>query len=39
MKVENLLRPKKVIIVGASERESSFGGDTCKNIMDFSNPL
>lgn len=38
MKVENLLRPKKVIIVGASERESSFGGDTCKNIMDFSNP-
>lgn len=38
MNVSNLLKPKKIALVGASEREGSFGGDTCKNIMDFSNP-
>ncbi|MSU00589.1 acetate--CoA ligase family protein [Tissierella pigra] len=36
MNVSNLLKPKKIALVGASEREGSFGGDTCKNIMDFS---
>ncbi|WMM24366.1 acetate--CoA ligase family protein [Tissierella sp. MB52-C2] len=38
MNVSNLLKPNKIALVGASEREGSFGGDTCKNIMDFSNP-
>lgn len=38
MNVSNLLKPKKIALVGASEREGSFGGDTCKNIMDFSDP-
>lgn len=38
MNVSNLLKPKKIALVGASEREGSFGGDTCKNIIDFSNP-
>lgn len=38
MNISNLLKPKKIAVIGASERESSFGGDTCKNIMDFSNP-
>lgn len=38
MNISYLLKPKKIAVVGASERESSFGGDTCKNIMDFSNP-
>lgn len=38
MSMNSLLKPKKIAIIGASERESSFGGDTCKNIMDYSDP-
>lgn len=38
MNVSNLLKPKRIAVIGASERKSSFGGDTCKNIMDFSDP-
>ncbi len=38
MKLSNLLQAKKIAVIGASERESSFGGDTCRNIMDFSDP-
>lgn len=37
MNISNLLKANKIIVVGASEKESSFGGDTCRNIMDFSN--
>ncbi|SHD77666.1 acetate--CoA ligase family protein [Schnuerera ultunensis] len=38
MNISNLLQPKKIAVIGASERGGSFGGDTCRNIMDFSNP-
>ncbi len=38
MKVKKLLKANKIAVVGASERTESFGGATCKNIMDFSNP-
>lgn len=38
MNIASLLKPVKIAVVGASERESSFGGDTCKNIIDFSEP-
>ena len=38
MNINSLLKPKRIAVIGASERESSFGGDTCKNIMDYSDP-
>ncbi|MEG0051434.1 MAG: acetate--CoA ligase family protein [Terrisporobacter sp.] len=34
MSLEKLLNPKKVCVVGASEKEG-FGGDTCRNIMKY----
>ena len=33
MNLEKLLRPDKICVVGASER-NGFGGDTCRNIID-----
>lgn len=38
MDITKLLRPSKIAVIGASEREGSFGGDVCRNIMDFSDP-
>lgn len=38
MNISNLLQPKKIAVIGASEREGSFGGYTCRNIIDFSDP-
>lgn len=38
MNLIKLLKPKKIAVIGASEREGSFGGDTCRNILDFSDP-
>jgi len=32
--VKNLLTPKKIAIIGASEREG-FGGDTCRNVIEY----
>lgn len=32
MSIQKLLKPKKVAVVGASEKEG-FGGDTCRNIL------
>lgn len=34
MDIKKLLKPNKVAIVGASEKEG-FGGDTCKNVMAY----
>ena len=38
MNINKLLKPSKIAVVGASEREGSFGGDVSRNIMDFSDP-
>lgn len=34
MNIKKLLRPNKVVIIGASEKEG-FGGDTCRNIIAY----
>ena len=34
MDIKKLLRPNKVAVIGASEKEG-FGGDTCRNIMTY----
>lgn len=34
MNINKLLRPEKIVIVGASEKEG-FGGDTCRNVMTY----
>lgn len=34
MNLNRLLKPKKICIVGASEK-SGFGGDTCRNVIDY----
>lgn len=34
MNLDKLLRPKTMAIIGASEKEG-FGGDTCRNIMEY----
>ncbi len=34
MDVNKLLKPSKIVIVGASEREG-FGGDTCRNVKEL----
>lgn len=34
MNIKKLLKPNKLVIVGASEKEG-FGGDTCKNVMTY----
>lgn len=38
MNVANLLKPRRVALIGASENENAFGGATCKNIVEFSDP-
>lgn len=37
MSIEKLLKPRKICIVGASEKEG-FGGDTCRNVVKCMNP-
>ncbi|MGH0054045.1 MAG: acetate--CoA ligase family protein [Sphaerochaetaceae bacterium] len=37
MDVKKLLKPNRVAVVGASEKEG-FGGDTCRNIMKYMKP-
>lgn len=37
MDINKLLKPKKVAVVGASEKEG-FGGDTCRNIIRYMKP-
>lgn len=34
MNIDKLLRPDRIAVVGASEREG-FGGDTCRNIIQY----
>ncbi len=34
MNINKLLKPEKIVIVGASEKEG-FGGDTCRNVMTY----
>lgn len=34
MDIKKLLSPKKIAIIGASEREG-FGGDTCRNVIEY----
>lgn len=37
MDIRKLLRPKKIAVVGASEKVG-FGGDTCRNIIQYMSP-
>ena len=37
MEISKLLKPNKVAVVGASEKEG-FGGDTCRNIIRYMKP-
>ena len=37
MHLEQLLKPNKICIVGASER-TGFGGDTCRNVLQYMDP-
>ena len=37
MDIGKLLKPKKIAVVGASEKEG-FGGDTCRNIIRYMKP-
>lgn len=37
MDISKLLKPKKIAVIGASEKEG-FGGDTCRNIIRYMNP-
>lgn len=37
MDLSKLLNPKKIAIVGASEKEG-FGGDTCRNLLKYGRP-
>ena len=34
MDIKKLLNPKKIAVIGASEREG-FGGDTCRNVIEY----
>lgn len=34
MSIKKLLKPNKVVVIGASEKEG-FGGDTCRNIIEI----
>ncbi len=36
MDIRKLLKPNKIAIIGASEKEG-FGGDTCRNVMTYMN--
>ncbi len=38
MNLDKLLKPRTVAVVGASEKEG-FGGDTCRNIMEYTEDL
>ncbi|QRN86387.1 acetate--CoA ligase family protein [Clostridia bacterium] len=38
MNLEKLLKPNRIAVVGASEKEG-FGGDTCRNIMEYTKDL
>lgn len=37
MDIKKLLKPKKVAVIGASDKEG-FGGDTCRNIIRYMQP-
>lgn len=37
MSINKLLKPQKICIVGASEKEG-FGGDTCRNVIQYMDP-
>ena len=34
MDINKLLKPRKIVIIGASEKEG-FGGDTCRNAIAY----
>ena len=38
MELTKLLKPKSIAVVGASEKEG-FGGDACRNILNYMNDL
>lgn len=38
MNLNKLLKPKSIAVIGASER-AGFGGDTCRNILDYRKDL
>ena len=38
MGLETLLKPKSLAVIGASDRDG-FGGDVCRNILNFMSDL
>lgn len=39
MELFKLLKPQSIVVVGASERQGSFAGDTCKNMLTYTKAL